>query len=67
MPPKLEVGGRILSFPFSRFLYISCKNPKRKFGISGAIFEKEEVILREISGEIWVSGLFPGIFWTLSG
>ena len=30
MPPKLEVGGRMLSFPFSRFLYISCKKPQEE-------------------------------------
>ena len=68
-PPKLEVGGRILSFPFSRFLYISCKKPQEEIWHFGSnTWKRRGHFTGNIRGNMGfrvVSGYFLDIKWII--
>ena len=64
MPPKLEVGGRMLLFQFSNFSYISRKVPKRE---NFAFWEKCSKKKRSFYGKYQGKYGFEGCFWVVSG
>ena len=63
MPPKLEVGGRILLFPIPRFSYISCKTtPIGNLAFREKCLKRKRSFYRKYEGKYGLEGCMWVVF-----